>query len=42
MGGPNATLEPHQSIAGMRKVIAKLTAQDSGKFLDYSGKELPW
>jgi len=42
MGGPNATLEPHQSIAGMRKVIARLTAKDSGKFLDYSGKELPW
>lgn len=42
MGGENAPLEPHESIAGMRKVIAKLTAGDSGKFLDYSGKELPW
>ena len=42
MGGKNAPLEPHESIAGMRKVIAKLTAGDSGKFLDYSGKELPW
>ncbi|HUO92947.1 MAG TPA: SDR family oxidoreductase [Rhizomicrobium sp.] len=42
MGGPNATLEPHQSITGMRKVIERLTTRDSGKFLDYSGKELPW
>ena len=42
MGGKNAPLEPHESIAGMRHVIAKLTAADSGKFLDYSGKELPW
>jgi NAD(P)-dependent dehydrogenase (short-subunit alcohol dehydrogenase family) len=42
MGGKNAALEPHQSIEGMRKVIAKLSAADSGKFLDYSGKELPW
>jgi NAD(P)-dependent dehydrogenase (short-subunit alcohol dehydrogenase family) len=42
MGGPNAALEPHESITGMRKVIAKLTAADSGKFLDYAGKELPW
>lgn len=42
MGGKNATLEPHESIAGMRKVIANLSAADSGKFLDYTGKELPW
>jgi len=42
MGGANADLEPHESIAGMKQVIAKLTAADSGKFLDYSGKELPW
>jgi NAD(P)-dependent dehydrogenase (short-subunit alcohol dehydrogenase family) len=42
MGGKNATLEPHESIAGMRRVIAKLTHGDSGKFLDYTGRELPW
>jgi NAD(P)-dependent dehydrogenase (short-subunit alcohol dehydrogenase family) len=42
MGGKNAALEPHESIEGMRKVIAKLGPADSGKFLDYSGKELPW
>ena len=42
MGGKNAPLEPHESIAGMRGVIAKLTAADNGKFLDYTGKELPW
>jgi NAD(P)-dependent dehydrogenase (short-subunit alcohol dehydrogenase family) len=42
MGGKNATLEPHESIAGMRRVIAKLTTGDSGKFLDYTGRELPW
>ena len=42
MGGPNAALEPHQSIAGMKKVIAKLKFADSGKFFDYAGKELPW
>jgi NAD(P)-dependent dehydrogenase (short-subunit alcohol dehydrogenase family) len=42
MGGKNAALEPHESIAGMRRVIAKLTPGDSGKFLDYTGRELPW
>jgi NAD(P)-dependent dehydrogenase (short-subunit alcohol dehydrogenase family) len=42
MGGKNADLEPHESIAGMKRVIAKLTPADSGKFLDYAGKEMPW
>lgn len=42
MGGRNAPLEPHESIAGMRRVIANLTPAQSGKFLDYSGKEMPW
>jgi NAD(P)-dependent dehydrogenase (short-subunit alcohol dehydrogenase family) len=42
MGGKHADLEPHESIAGMIAVIAKLTPADSGKYLDYSGKPLPW
>ncbi|HWU25529.1 MAG TPA: SDR family oxidoreductase [Rhizomicrobium sp.] len=42
MGGANAPLEPHESVAGMRGVIAKLRASDSGRFLDYRGQEIPW
>jgi NAD(P)-dependent dehydrogenase (short-subunit alcohol dehydrogenase family) len=42
MGGPSAPVEPHDSIAGMRKVIAGLKPADSGKFIDFTGKELPW
>jgi hypothetical protein len=42
MGGPNAMLEPHQSIAGMRRVIASLTPADSGKYLNYRRQEYPW
>ncbi len=42
MGGKNADLEPHESVAGMRGVIAKLSMAKSGKFLDYRGKEIPW
>lgn len=42
MGGPSAPLSPHQSIAGVRRVIAKLGQADSGKFFDYTGKELAW
>lgn len=42
MGGKNAPLEPHESIAGMKRVIANLALAQSGKFFDYSGKEMPW
>jgi NAD(P)-dependent dehydrogenase (short-subunit alcohol dehydrogenase family) len=42
MGGPNATNTAAQSVSGMRQVAARLTLSDSGKFLDYTGLEIPW
>ncbi|MEI9986794.1 MAG: SDR family oxidoreductase [Aliidongia sp.] len=42
MGGASADLQPPESIAGMRKVIAGLTARESGRFFNYDGSELPW
>ena len=42
MGGENATVTPHDAVAGMRSVIAKATPKDSGRFLSYDGKSLPW
>jgi NAD(P)-dependent dehydrogenase (short-subunit alcohol dehydrogenase family) len=42
MGGSNAPITPEQSIAGMRKVIAGLSEQDSGEFLDFEGRSVPW
>jgi NAD(P)-dependent dehydrogenase (short-subunit alcohol dehydrogenase family) len=42
MGGPNGQLTPEESISGMRRVIAGLTIKDTGRFLDYTGKEMPW
>jgi len=42
MGGKGAPLEAPDSIGGMRKVIGKVTAADSGKFFNYDGKPLPW
>jgi len=42
MGGSSAPVGPTDSIAGMRRVIAKLKQSDSGKFFDFEGKELPW
>ncbi len=38
----NAPLEPQVSIKGMIAVIESLNLQDSGKFLDWQGNELPW
>jgi NAD(P)-dependent dehydrogenase (short-subunit alcohol dehydrogenase family) len=42
MGGPGAPVLPEQSVAGMRRVIAGLTAAKSGSFFAFDGEELPW
>ena len=42
MGGQGASIEPQTSIAGMRKVIAGLTDQQSGGFIGYDGRDIPW
>jgi NAD(P)-dependent dehydrogenase (short-subunit alcohol dehydrogenase family) len=42
MGGKGAPLEPADSIAGMRKVIASLTRDKAGRFWAYNGNEAPW
>ncbi|MFO1156164.1 MAG: SDR family oxidoreductase [Rhodospirillales bacterium] len=42
MGGSAAMLDPFESVAGMRDVIARLTLRESGHFFNYDGTELPW
>ncbi|HKE44948.1 MAG TPA: SDR family oxidoreductase [Steroidobacteraceae bacterium] len=42
MGGPNANITPQKSVSNMRRVIDKLSAADSGKFLHHDGSEYPW
>lgn len=42
MGGDAAPLEPEQSAAGIRSVLDEFSIATTGKFLDYTGKELPW
>ncbi len=42
MGGAGAPLQPSESIAGLRRVIAGLRPETSGRFFDYSGAPLPW
>jgi NAD(P)-dependent dehydrogenase (short-subunit alcohol dehydrogenase family) len=40
--GEPAPLEPAESVGGMMRVIESLRMEDSGKFLDWQGNELPW
>ena len=42
MGGPKADIDAQTSVSGMRKLIAGLKPEDSGKFWMYDGTELPW
>lgn len=42
MGGSSAPLAPEKSIAAMRKVIEGLGPDDSGRFFNYDGTEIPW
>ncbi|MGH6719677.1 MAG: SDR family oxidoreductase [Alphaproteobacteria bacterium] len=42
MGGGNAPVSPEQSIAGMRALIARAKPKNGVRFLDYTGKAVPW
>jgi len=42
MGGADAPIAPTESIAGMIRVIDGFRPEDSGRFLNYRGEELPW
>jgi NAD(P)-dependent dehydrogenase (short-subunit alcohol dehydrogenase family) len=42
MGGAEAPMLPADSIRGMRVVFDRLRMEDSGKFLNYDGSEIPW
>ncbi len=42
MGGAQAPLLPRESARGVFKVISEATKNETGRFFDYKGKELPW
>jgi len=42
MGGQAAPLKPEDSTRSIMDTIEGLSMRDSGRFLDYRGKELPW
>jgi NAD(P)-dependent dehydrogenase (short-subunit alcohol dehydrogenase family) len=42
LGGHLAPLTTSKSVRGMRQVIDRLTAAESGRFFNYDGGEIPW
>lgn len=42
MGGAGADLDVQESVSGMRQVIAGLTPEDNGSFINFDGQRLPW
>lgn len=42
MGGASAPVTPQDSVKGLRAQIAKLSAANSGAYLDFTGKEIAW
>jgi len=42
LGGPGGRISPAESVAGMRRVIARLTPADTGRFFTYDGGSYPW
>lgn len=42
MGGPDAKIEPEDSVARLRDLLSIVTSQENGRFLSHDGAELPW
>ncbi len=42
LGGPDAPTSVEESAQGVWRVVTGLKPQDSGKFYDFQGKEIPW
>jgi NAD(P)-dependent dehydrogenase (short-subunit alcohol dehydrogenase family) len=42
MGGPNGLIDTETSVRGLRQVIEGLSSAQSGEFIAYDGKKIPW
>ena len=42
MGGPNGLIDAETSVRGLRQVIEGLSSAQSGEFIAYDGKNIPW
>ena len=41
-GGPNGLIDTETSVRGLRQVIDGLNSAQSGEFIAYDGKRIPW
>ena len=42
MGGPSGWIDVHESVSGMLEVIDQLSLKNTGQYIDYAGKLIPW
>lgn len=42
MGGPNADIDAHESVGGMRDTISRLSLNDTGRFIAWNGEAMPY
>lgn len=42
MGGPNALIPVEESVAGLKKILLDTGLENSGRFINYDGSEIPW
>ena len=42
MGGPNALIDTKTSVSGMRQRIEETSLDNTGRFVDYAGEDIPW
>lgn len=42
MGGPNGSIDVLESVAGLTNVIAHVSADQNGHFINYDGSPIPW
>jgi hypothetical protein len=41
-GGPQAPLSADDSVAAMRDTVARMGNHETGNFVSYDGRNLPW
>ena len=41
-GWPGGLIDVEESVSGMIKVIDHLSIENSGEYIDYAGKIIPW
>ncbi|KAI0941849.1 hypothetical protein AcV7_002421 [Taiwanofungus camphoratus] len=42
MGGPDAVMQPHESVAAQLELATSATSKNSGKFYRHDGEEIVW